>query len=45
MLNELKIDRVVAPGISGGTPYGLVLTWAMPERVRFVAIMQPHASS
>ena len=40
----LKLERFRVLGISGGAPYAYALAWAMPERVRAVAVVSgaPH---
>jgi pimeloyl-ACP methyl ester carboxylesterase len=35
----LKLERFRVLGISGGAPYAYALAWAMPERVRAVAVV------
>ena len=40
----LKLERFRVLGISGGAPYAYALAWAMPERIRAVAVVSgaPH---
>ena len=35
----LNLERFRVLGISGGAPYAYALAWAMPERVRVVAVV------
>ncbi len=35
----LKLEKFRALGISGGAPYAYALAWAMPERVRVIAVV------
>jgi pimeloyl-ACP methyl ester carboxylesterase len=39
LVDELRIDRFIAFGISGGVPYSLATAWTMPERVRLAAVV------
>src|SRR5438034_7461562 len=35
----LKLEKFRVLGISGGAPYAYALAWAMPERVRVIAVV------
>jgi len=39
LANFLKLEKFRVLGISGGAPYAYTLAWAMPERVRVVAVV------
>jgi len=39
LANFLKLEKFRALGISGGAPYAYALAWAMPERVRVIAVV------
>ena len=38
LANFLKLEKFRVLGISGGAPYAYALAWAMPERVRAIAV-------
>ncbi|PYK23418.1 MAG: hypothetical protein DME52_12740, partial [Verrucomicrobia bacterium] len=39
LANFLQLEKFRVLGISGGAPYAYTLAWAMPERVRVVAVV------
>jgi pimeloyl-ACP methyl ester carboxylesterase len=39
LADQLKLNRFRILGISGGAPYAYVTAWAMPERVRAIAVV------
>ena len=39
LADSLKLERFRVLGISGGAPYAYALAWALPERVRAIAVV------
>src|SRR5438309_9029044 len=44
LANFLELEKFRVLGISGGAPYAYALAWAMPERVRVIAVVSGAAN-